>query len=161
MPRTALRASTTHCDAMWYVRTLPGVCGAFAAAYECSTEDIVASYDRMSVNLPTSSGNEAALRVASRKFEHGKLNAQELHTHFNQDGYGDELICYGIMPLWDMNRAGGASACCSAPRVRSTLRERVAVLTARSCCKCSGHRTRLSPQGQRDFTASCKELGGG
>lgn len=27
-----LMTSTTHCDAMWYVRTLPGVCGAFAAA---------------------------------------------------------------------------------------------------------------------------------
>jgi hypothetical protein len=109
---------------MWYVRTLPGVCGAFAAAYECSTEDVVASYDRMSVNLPTSSGNEAALRIASRKFDHGKLNAQELHTHFNQDGYGDELICYGIMPLWDMDRAGGASACLlSTPCSLHTARE--------------------------------------
>ena len=121
MLRAAFHGSTTHCDAMWYVRTLPGVCGAFAAAYECTTEDIVAAYDRMSVNLPTSSGNEAALRVASRSFEHGKLNAQELHTHFNQDGYGDELICYGIMPLWDMNKAGGASASCCAVRLGLTL----------------------------------------
>lgn len=116
---------------MWYVRTLPGVCGAFAAAYECSTEDIVASYDRMSVNLPTSSGNEAALRVASRSFEHGKLNAQELHTHFNQDGYGDELICYGIMPLWDMNKAGGASAHSCACCVRFALSVDAFVL---NCC---------------------------
>ena len=27
-----------------------------------------------------------------------------------QDGYGDELICYAIMPLWDMDKAGGATA---------------------------------------------------
>ena len=38
-----LMTSTTHCDAMWYVRTLPGVCGAFAAAYETTTDEIVAS----------------------------------------------------------------------------------------------------------------------
>ena len=29
----------------------------------------------------------------------------------NQDGYGrDVLICYGILPLWDMNRKTGATA---------------------------------------------------
>jgi len=127
-----LMTSTTHCDAMWYVRTLPGVCGAFAAAYECSTDDIVASYDRMSVNLPTSSGNETTLRVAGRTFEHGKLNAQELHTHFNQDGYGEELICYAIMPLWDMNKAGGASKCRSSQP--ATPRWRVLRLTALAHC---------------------------
>ena len=55
---------------------------------ETTTDGIVASYDRMSVNLPTSTGNEASLRIAERGFGHGKLNAQGLHTHFNQDGYG-------------------------------------------------------------------------
>ena len=66
---------------MWYVRALPNVKKAFETAYG---EPAVAAYDRPSVNLPTSSGNEASLRVAERSFEHGKLNAMELHTHFNQ-----------------------------------------------------------------------------
>lgn len=92
---------------MWYVRSLPGVVRAFEVAYG---EPAVAAYDRMSVNLPTSSGNPAALRVASQTFAHGKLNANGLHTHYNQDGFGDEqLICYAILNLWDMNKAGGAS----------------------------------------------------
>ena len=68
---------------------MAGVCAAFAAAYETTTDQIVAAYDRMSVNLPTSSGNEATLRVAERAYEHGKLNAMELHTHWNQVGSGD------------------------------------------------------------------------
>ena len=65
---------------MWYVRALPNVKKAFETAYG---EPAVAAYDRPSLNLPTSSGNEASLRVAERSFEHGKLNAMELHTHFN------------------------------------------------------------------------------
>ena len=40
----------------------------------------------MSVNLPTSTGNPAAARVAENSFDHGKLNAMGLHTHWNQDG---------------------------------------------------------------------------
>ena len=71
---------------MWYVRSLPKLRKAFETAYG---EPAVAAYDRPSVNLPKSSGNKAALWVAERSFEHGKLNAMELHTHFNQDGYGE------------------------------------------------------------------------
>ena len=101
--------STTHCDAMWFVRTLPGVVGGFQAAY--GTQEVVAAYDRMMINLPTSTGNEASLAQASRQYTHGKLNAQGLHTHWNQDGYGDsEFICYAILSLWDMNRETGATA---------------------------------------------------
>ena len=37
--------STTHCDAMWYIRTRPGVVGGFRAAYQ--EHDVVAAYDRM------------------------------------------------------------------------------------------------------------------
>lgn len=100
--------STTHCDCLWYVRSLPGVVAGFRAAYD--GEPIVSAYDRMSINLPTSTGNAASLRVAGVQHEHGKLNASGLHTHFNQDGHGEELICYAILPLWDMNRATGATA---------------------------------------------------
>ncbi len=86
--------SGTHCSAMWFVRSLPGVVKAFETAYG---EPAVASYDRLSVNLPTSSGNPAALRVAEQGFSHGKLGANRLHTHYNADGYGDDqLICYAI-----------------------------------------------------------------
>jgi hypothetical protein len=103
-----LLTSGTHCSAMWYVRSLPGVVRAFEAAYG---EPAVAAYDRMSVNLPTSSGNPAPLRIAATTFKHGKLAANSLHTHFNQDGYGDEqLICYAIFNFWDMNKSGGATA---------------------------------------------------
>ena len=43
----------------------------------------MADFDRMSINLPTSSGNEAALRVAGQSYPHGKLGvAQEMHTHW-------------------------------------------------------------------------------
>jgi len=148
--------STTHCDAMWYIRTRPGVVGGFRAAYQ--EHGVVAAYgapspsacrrlapqangheltrmrtDRMMINLPTSTQNEATLAMAERNYRHGKLNAQGLHTHYNQvctcflvapssaeltgsapllqDGYGDdELICYAILPIFDMNRETGATA---------------------------------------------------
>jgi hypothetical protein len=87
--------STTHCEAMWYVRTRPGIVGGFAAAYGDS--EVLAAYDRMMINLPTSTGNEHTLRTAETRYEHGKLNAAGLHTHWNQDGYEDthpgQLIC--------------------------------------------------------------------
>jgi hypothetical protein len=127
-----LLTSGTHCPAMWFVRSLPGVVRAFEVAYG---EPAVAAYDRMSVNLPTSSGNPAAMRVAENTFAHGKLSANGLRecdnqlrlsaqsgltlarwlslpdTHYNQDGFGDDqLICYAIFNLWDMDKAGGASA---------------------------------------------------
>src|SRR5690242_9127284 len=60
-----LMTSTTHCDSMWYVRSRPGVIGAFHAAYGTQHDgELVAAYDRMSVNLPVSSANPAALRMA-------------------------------------------------------------------------------------------------
>ena len=44
------------------------------------------------MNLPTSSGNEAALRVAEQWYPHGKLQAGGLHTHFNQVCFVPELV---------------------------------------------------------------------
>ena len=77
-----LMTSTTHCDCLWYVRSLAGVVAGFRAAYQ--EEGIVSAYDRMSINLPTSTGNAASLSVAAQSHDYGKLNADGLHTHFNQ-----------------------------------------------------------------------------
>jgi hypothetical protein len=109
-----LMTSTTHCDSMWYVRSRPGVLRAFHAAYGTQdNSELVASYDRMSVNLPISSGNPAALRVAAATSHHGKFGvAQRMHTHVGQF-YGPEFKgpeYYAIVPLFDMNRNTGATA---------------------------------------------------
>jgi len=67
----------------------------------------------MSVNLPTSSGNEEVLRVASTRTAHGKFGvAQQMHTHSGRF-YGPDyagLEFYGIVPLFDMNAKTGATA---------------------------------------------------
>ena len=95
-----------HCDAFWRCRTLPRVCRGFATVY--GTSDLVTSFDRASINRPHACGSESVLRMGSGP---ARLDAGRLHTHFNQDGYGrDVLICYGILPLWDMNRKTGATA---------------------------------------------------
>lgn len=109
-----LMTSTTHCDSMWYVRTRPAVIGAFHAAYGTHDDaELVAAFDRMSVNLPVSSDNPAALRVARATSQHGKFGvAQRMHVHVGQyygpDFSGPEY--YGILPLFDMNRSTGATA---------------------------------------------------
>jgi hypothetical protein len=109
-----LMTSTTHCDSMWYVRTRPAVIGAFHAAYGTHRDaELVAAFDRMSVNLPVSSGNPAALRVARASSQHGKFGvAQRMHVHVGQY-YGPEFTgpeYYGIVPLFGMNRSTGATA---------------------------------------------------
>jgi hypothetical protein len=109
-----LMTSTAHCDSMWYVRSRPGVISAFHAAYGTRDDtELVANYDRMSVNLPLSSGNPAALRVAAATSQHGKFGvAQRMHTHVGQF-YGPEFEgpeYYAIVPLFDMNRNTGATA---------------------------------------------------
>ncbi|HTV17348.1 MAG TPA: phytanoyl-CoA dioxygenase family protein, partial [Polyangiaceae bacterium] len=108
-----LMTSTTHCDSMWYVRARPGVVSAFHAAYGTHGSELVAVYDRMSINLPISSGNPATLRVAAATSQHGKFGvAQRMHTHLGQyygpDFSGPEY--YAIVPLFDMNRNTGATA---------------------------------------------------
>lgn len=104
-----IMVSSAHCEANWYVRSLPRMIGAFAAVY--GTDEIVAAYDAMSINRPTSTGAKNVQERAATVFEHGKLNGNTLHTHFDQEGYGgDELIAYGIVSLWDMNKATGATA---------------------------------------------------
>jgi len=109
-----LMTSTTHCDSMWYVRSRPGVIQAFHAAYGTHDDsELVAAYDRMSVNLPVSSGNAGALRVAAATSRHGKFGvAQRMHTHVGQF-YGPAFKgpeYYAIVPLFDMNRNTGATA---------------------------------------------------
>jgi hypothetical protein len=67
----------------------------------------------MSVNLPVSSGNPRALRMAAATSQHGKFGvAQRMHTHLGQF-YGPEFKgpeYYAIVPLFDMNRNTGATA---------------------------------------------------
>ena len=109
-----LMASTTHCDSMWYVRSRPGVINAFETAYGThDNSELVTSYDRMSVNLPTSSRNPETLRVAAATSQQGKFGvAQAMHTHSGQ-WYGPEFSgpeYYAIVPLFDMNRKTGATA---------------------------------------------------
>lgn len=109
-----LMTSTTHCDSMWYVRARPGVIAAFHAAYGTHDDaELVAVFDRMSVNLPISSGNPAALRMAAATSQHGKFGvAQRMHTHLGQF-YGPGFTgpeYYAIVPLFDMNRNTGATA---------------------------------------------------
>lgn len=109
-----LMTSTTHCDSMWYVRTRPGVINAFHAAYGTHRDaELVAAFDRMSVNLPISSGNPGALRVAAATSQHGKFGvAQRMHTHVGQF-YGPAFKgpeYYAIVPLFGMNRSTGATA---------------------------------------------------
>lgn len=83
----AVHRCTAHCDSMWYCRTCPGVIQGFATAI--GTPDLTAAYDRMSINLPTSSNNPVALERAAQTFEHGKFGVmQRIHTH--KIGYYDE-----------------------------------------------------------------------
>lgn len=113
-----LLTSTTHIDSMWFCRTRPGVIKGFAAAI--GTEDLVPAFDRMSINLPTSSGNPEALSKAAQSFSHGKLGVmQPLHTHknsfydaLNEEQTGEQTYTdyYAVVPLWDMNQATGATA---------------------------------------------------
>jgi hypothetical protein len=105
-PQAGLMGGASHCDAFWRCRTLPRVCEGFATVY--GTHDLVTSFDRASINRPQACGAESVLNMGSGP---ARLDADRLHTHFNQDGYGEEVqICYGILPLWDMNRRTGATA---------------------------------------------------
>lgn len=110
----ALMTSTAHCASMWFVRSRTGVLDAFHAAYGTrpGTTDLVANFDRMSINLPTSSGNPEALRVAAATTQYGKFGvAQQMHTHSGQfypKQKGPQY--YGIVPLYDMDKATGATA---------------------------------------------------
>lgn len=117
----ALMTSTTHNESMWFVRSRPGVLAGFAAAYGVPESQLVADFDRMSINLPTSSGNEAALRIAERHYPHGKLGvAQEMHTHWT-DYYGaNHTNYYSIVPLFDMNQKTGATALVSGSHKKVT-----------------------------------------
>ena len=69
----------------------------------------------MSINRPLACGAESVKERAAKRYPHGKLNGQGLDTHFNQDGHGDEPIYYCIVPLFDMNKATGATALVPGP----------------------------------------------
>ena len=98
--------------------------GGFAVAYGTQDQDIVARHACMSINRPVSCGQDSVLRTAATTRRHGAaLNSQTsppLHSHYNQDGYGDkqpgarllgdERILYAIVPLFNMNKQTGATA---------------------------------------------------
>eukprot|EP01051_Picozoa_sp_SAG22_P001397 SAG22_NODE_54_length_23787_cov_12.917511_10_plen_249_part_00 len=89
-----LISCTAHCDSMWFCRTRPGVIQGFATAI--GTPDLTAAFDRMSINLPTSSGNPVALERAAQSYEHGKFGVmQRMHTHKN--GYCE---CWHVLPAF-------------------------------------------------------------
>lgn len=107
-PRSGL-IGLTHCDALWYCRALPGVLAGFAAAY--GTDDLVTAYDRMAVNRPLACGSASVAKLAAETTDNPLLRIRGLHTHHNQDNFGEDvLICYAIMPLYDMGAATGATA---------------------------------------------------
>ena len=114
----------------------------------------------MVVNLPTSTGNESALQVAQTDYAHGKLNAAGLHTHYDQDGFGDdELICYAICPLWDMNRETGATAIVPGSHVKAKV-EAIAAARASRYVGEGGERTYVGPgAGPEEDLAAFTEQG--
>jgi ectoine hydroxylase-related dioxygenase (phytanoyl-CoA dioxygenase family) len=98
---------------MWFARTRPGVLKGFRAAYQ--EADLTAAFDRMSINLPTTTLNPGVVRrLAATAHAHGRLNMQELHTHknsFYDERNGSEFTdFYSIIPLWDMNQRTGSTA---------------------------------------------------
>ena len=74
--------SATHNPAFWYLRTLPGICGGFAAAY--GTDELVTAFDRMSIQRPSSCGSEGVKNI---KRGEESFDQRHLHTHFNQVGH--------------------------------------------------------------------------
>lgn len=132
---------TAHCDSMWYCRTRPGIIQGFATAI--GTPDLTAAFDRMSINLPTTSGNPVTLERAAQSFEHGKFGVmQTMHTHKNsyynklnetQTGEPEYTDYYGIVPLWDMSASSETRSL--------TLRLKLS-LTIRTMCTTLGAQTR-------------------
>lgn len=107
-PRSGL-IDMGHSDTFWYCRTLPGVISGFASCY--GTDDLVTAYDRMAVNRPVDCGEASVAELAAATKENPLMGIRGLHTHFDQDGFGpDVLICYAIMPLYDMDAGTGATA---------------------------------------------------
>jgi hypothetical protein len=109
-PRSGLLGSTVHSDCFWYCRTLPGVLRAFEIAYR--TDDLVTAFDNMAINRPITCEQPALANMTTGRGEGvGHRWDASLHTHHNQDEFGDEVfICYAILPLWDMNEQTGATA---------------------------------------------------
>lgn len=102
--------STAHSEALWYVRSLPGVIDAYATVCDCEPDELIASFDRMSINRPATCGEESVTKLGATE---EMLDARRLHTHFGQDGgifNGDVPKYYSILSLYDMNKKTGATA---------------------------------------------------
>eukprot|EP01052_Picozoa_sp_SAG31_P046873 SAG31_NODE_9140_length_1328_cov_1.030919_2_plen_189_part_00 len=88
-PRSGL-INMVHSDTFWYCRTLPGVLAGFAAAY--GTDDLVTAYDRMAVNRPLECGETSIAELWAETQQNPLMRVRSLHTHYNQDGFGDEVL---------------------------------------------------------------------
>ena len=88
-PDTGVMGQTVHSAPHWYIRTRPGILKGFAAAY--GTDDLVAAFDDMAINRPASCGEASVAELGEGP---GRLNGRRLHTHFNQDRFGEDVrIC--------------------------------------------------------------------
>lgn len=109
-PSAGTMGSTAHSEALWYVRSLPGVMNAYATVCDCQPDELIASFDRMSINRPATCGEESVTKLGATA---EMLDARRLHTHFGQDGgifNGDVPKYYSILSLYDMNKKTGATA---------------------------------------------------
>jgi len=117
-----LISCTAHCDSMWHCRTCPGVIQGFATAI--GTPDLTHAFDRMSINLPTSSGNPVTMERAAQSYDHGKFGVmQSMHTHKN--GYCEYALALLLQAVGrrSVTPCRNAYPCCLVPRTDDKLNE--------------------------------------
>ena len=107
-PKTGLM-DISHSEAFWYLRCLPGVINSFKCLY--GHDDLVSSYDRMGINRPIDCDQESIKDLEYENKNEPYLWSKELHTHYNIDGFGENIdIYYGFMSLSDTDVNTGTTA---------------------------------------------------
>ena len=107
-PKTGLM-DISHSEVSWYLRCLPGVINSFKCLY--GHDDLVTSYDRMGINRPIQCDQESINKLEYENKNEPYLWSKELHTHYNIDGFGENIdIYYGFMSLSDTNISTGTTA---------------------------------------------------
>jgi hypothetical protein len=131
-----LISCTAHCDSMWHCRTCPGVIQGFATAI--GTPDLTHAFDRMSINLPTSSGNPVTMERAAQSYDHGKFGVmQSMHTHKN--GYCEYALALCCCKLLERTLSAATLtrvALCRAQTTSSTSPRRARRSTRTSMASC-------------------------
>ena len=59
------------------------------------------------MNRPVECGEPSIVELERQTLQNPLSRVSTLHTHFNQDGFGDVPIYYALMPLWDMDATTG------------------------------------------------------